>query len=300
MANRYPNDPFNQYSPYQPGSPLNFPGSGSREFLQFPGFYYSSSHGMQQGEEQFNPTVQTPSPSPSPSLPTKPSKPGPSTQKSCERWQTRDEAVLVQLWADDIDRLESKDSRKAWDEIVRALNDKQGITKTVDQCQHKLKHLKNLYKEKKDWNRKQSGGNIQKSPHYDAIDAVLGCRDVITCNKLRQVGITTPEPALDADQTPEGSSTPSPATSSSTNSESSAETTRRKERKNRRKRTRAAESDSEEEDFRDVMKKLSGEGDALSRAIEGMQTAQAQQNQLMTQLLGSFNRYMEAKTSKKE
>ena len=48
------------------------------------------------------------------------------------------------------------------------------------------------------------------------------------------------------------------------------------------------------------MKKLSGEGDALSRAIEGMQTAQAQQNQLMTQLLGSFNRYIEAKTSKKE
>lgn len=251
---------------------------------------------MQQGAEQFNPTVQTPSPS----LPTEPSKPGPSTQKSRERWQTRDEAVLVQLWADNIDRLESKDSRKAWDEIVRALNDKQGITKTVDQCQCKLKHLKNLYKEKKDWNRKQSGGNIQKSPHYDAIDAVLGCRDVITCNKLSQVGITTPEPALDAEQKPEGRSTPSPATSSSTNSESSAQTTRRKERKNRRKRTRAAESDSEEEGFRDVMKKLSGEDDALSRAIEGMQTAQAQQNQLMTQLLRSFNRYMDAKTSKKE
>ena len=156
------------------------------------------------------------------------------------------------------------------------------------------------YKEKKDWNRKQSRENIQKSPHYDAIDAVLGWRDVITCNKLSQVGITTPEPALDAKQKPEGRSTPSPATSSSTNSESSAQTTRRKERKNRRKRTRAAESDSEEEGFRDVMKKLSGEDDALSRAIEGMQTAQAQQNQLMTQLLGSFNRYMDAKTSKKE
>ena len=77
VANRYPNDPFYQYSPYQPGSPLKFPGSGSREFLQFPGFYYSSGHGMQQGAEQFNPTVQTPSPSPS--LPTEPSKPGPST-----------------------------------------------------------------------------------------------------------------------------------------------------------------------------------------------------------------------------
>ena len=201
QTSKWSNDPLNQYSPYQPGSPLNFSGSGSREFLQFPGFYYSSSHGMQQGAEQFNPTVQTPSSS----LPTEPSKPGPSPQKSHKRWQTkRDEAVLVQLWADNIDCLDSKDSRKAWDEIVRALNDKQGITKTVDQCQRKLKHLKNLYKEKKDWNRKQSGGNIQKSPHYDAIDAVLGCRDVITCNKLRQVGITTPEPALDAKQTPEG------------------------------------------------------------------------------------------------
>ena len=134
------------------------------------------------------------------------------------------------MCTDNVDRLESKDSRKAWDEIVRALNHKQGITKTVEQCQRKLKHLKNLYKEKKDWNRKQSGGNIQKSPHYHAIDAVLGCRDVITCNKLRQVGI--PEPALDAEQTPEGSSTPSPTTSSSTNSESSAETTHCKERKN--------------------------------------------------------------------
>ena len=271
---------------------MNFPGSGSMEFLQFPEFCYSSQ-GMQQ-----NPTVQTPSPSPS--FPTEPSNPGPSTQKSRERWQTRDEAVLVQLWADNIERLESKDSRKAWDEIVRALNEKQGIKKTVDQCQRKLKHLKNLYKEKKDWNRKQSGGNIQKSPHYDAIDAVLGCRDVITCNKLRQVGITTPEPALNAEQTPEGRATPSSATPSSTNSESSAETTRRKERKKRRKPTRAAESDSEEEGFRDVMKKLSSVDDSLSRAIEGMQTAQAQQNQLMTQLLGSFNRNMEAKKPKKE
>ena len=136
------------------------------------------------------------------------------------------------MCTDNVDRLESKDSRKAWDEIVRALNHKQGITKTVEQCQRKLKHLKNLYKEKKDWNRKQSGGNIQKSPHYHAIDAVLGCRDVITCNKLKQVRIPTPEPALDAEQTPEGSSTPSPTTSSSTNSELSAETTQCKERKN--------------------------------------------------------------------
>ena len=131
MANRYPNDSFNQYSPHHPGSLLTFLGSGSREFVQFPGFYYSSSHGLQQGGEQYSPSVQTPSPS----LSTEPSRPGPSTQKSRKRWQTRDEAVLVQLWADNINRLESKDKRKAWDEIVKALKDKQGSTKTVDQAE---------------------------------------------------------------------------------------------------------------------------------------------------------------------
>ena len=136
---------------------------------------------MQQGVEQFNPTVQTPSPS----LPTEPSKPGRSTQKSHERWQTRGEAVLVQLWADNIDRLESRDNRKAWDEIVKALNDKQGSTKTVDQAEAPQESIQR----KERLNRKQSEGNIRKSPHYDAIDAVLGCREVIPCNKLRQVGI---------------------------------------------------------------------------------------------------------------
>ena len=128
---------------------------------------------------------------------------------------------------------------------------------------------------------------------------MLGCRDVITCIKLRQVGITTPEPALDAEQTPEGRSIPSPATSSSTNSESSAQTTRRKERKSRRKRTRAAESESEEEGFRDVMKKLSGEDDALSQAIEGMQTAQAQQNlNILTPILTCPGHALDTPTAK--
>jgi len=73
---------------------------------------------------QQNPTVQTPS------LLTEPSSPGPSTQKSRKRWQTRDGAVLAQLLTDNIKHLESNDSRKAWDEIVGALNEKQGIKKS--------------------------------------------------------------------------------------------------------------------------------------------------------------------------
>ena len=94
----------------------------------------------------------------------------------------------MQLWADNIEKVESKDSRKAWEEICKALNERQGLRKTVDQCQRKVKHLKNQYKEKKDWNRRQSGGNLRKSPHYDIIDSVLGCHDVITCTNVEQAG----------------------------------------------------------------------------------------------------------------
>jgi len=82
----------------------------------------------------------------------------------------------LQLWADNIEKIESKDSR-TWEDITRALNEKQGLQKSVEQCKRKVKHLKNQYKDKKDWNRWQSRGNLQKSPHYDQIDAVLGCQD---------------------------------------------------------------------------------------------------------------------------
>ena len=105
-----------------------------------------------------------------------------------ERWGFDDEKVLLQLWADNMEKVESKDSRKAWEEICKALNERQGLKKTVDQCQRKVKHLKNQYKEKKDWNRRQSGGNLRKSPHYDIIDSVLGYRDIITCNNVEQAG----------------------------------------------------------------------------------------------------------------
>ena len=38
LSAHHNNTIINQYSPYQPGSPLNFPGSGSRNFSNFLGF----------------------------------------------------------------------------------------------------------------------------------------------------------------------------------------------------------------------------------------------------------------------
>ena len=115
---------------------------------------------------------------------------------------TIDEKVLLQLWADNIEKIESKDSRKAWEEICKALKERQGLKK-------------NQYKEKKEWNRRQSGGNLRKSTHYDIIDSVLGCRDIITCNNVEQAGTQAAESSRSSENSPETSSAEAPSSSSS-------------------------------------------------------------------------------------
>ena len=67
-----------------------------------------------------------------------------------ERWSFANEKVLLKLWAYNIEKVESKDSHKAWEEICKVLNERQGLKQNVDQCQRKVKHLKNQYKEKKE------------------------------------------------------------------------------------------------------------------------------------------------------
>ena len=48
----------------------------------------------------------------------------------------------------------------------------------------KIKYLIERFKEAKEWNRKQTGGLKKKSMFYDEIDAVLGCRDIVTLNNV--------------------------------------------------------------------------------------------------------------------
>ena len=59
-----------------------------------------------------------------------------------ERWDPDDKKVLVQLWGDNLGKLESKDSHKAWEEVTRyLLNERQKTKKSVDQCQRKMEHF---------------------------------------------------------------------------------------------------------------------------------------------------------------
>ena len=46
-----------------------------------------------------------------------------------ERWNFDDERVLLQLWADNLEKVESKDSQKTWQNIAKALNEKQELQK---------------------------------------------------------------------------------------------------------------------------------------------------------------------------
>ena len=109
-----------------------------------------------------------------------------------ETFPYTEEKYLVNLWKENHDQLESKNARKVWAKIVDDLNAKFEGNRTVDKCMRKIKYLIDKYKEKKDWNRKQSGGNLKKSPFYDEIDEVLGCRDFVTFNNVKESAVPSP------------------------------------------------------------------------------------------------------------
>jgi len=46
-----------------------------------------------------------------------------------ERWNFDDERVLLQQWADNLEKVESKDSRKTWQNIAKSLNEKRELQK---------------------------------------------------------------------------------------------------------------------------------------------------------------------------
>lgn len=58
----------------------------------------------------------------------------PAKKNTHERWDPDDKKVLVQPWGENLEKLESKDSHEAWEEVTRLLNERQKTKKFVDQC----------------------------------------------------------------------------------------------------------------------------------------------------------------------
>lgn len=102
----------------------------------------------------------------------------------------------MQLWAE---KLNSKDVGNAWRAIAEAINNKFTTNKTVDRGIRKITYLVDAYKEKKEWNRNQTSGNLQKSVLYNEIDAVLGCHNIMTLRHIQEAGDSPSTTSCSAD-----------------------------------------------------------------------------------------------------
>ena len=98
------------------------------------------------------------------------------TKKAQDRWTKKEEKLVVQLWAEKHDQLESGESRKTWAWIAEKILKTLQSNKTADKCIRKMKYIIERYKNAKDWNKNQTGGSLRKSVYYDKVDKILGCR----------------------------------------------------------------------------------------------------------------------------
>ncbi|XP_020615553.1 uncharacterized protein LOC110053637 [Orbicella faveolata] len=112
------------------------------------------------------------------------------TKKVQDRWGKEEENLLVQLWAEKHDQLESRESRKTWAWIAEKISKTLGTNKIADKCIRKMMYIIERYKHAKDWNKNQTGGSLRKSVYYDEVDKILGCRDVVTFNHVAEAGIS--------------------------------------------------------------------------------------------------------------
>lgn len=202
-------------------------------------------------------------------------------KKSYDKWTNEEQKMLVSLWAERHDEIDSKDSRKTWDSITTAINTKFNLQRPTDKYKKKMSYLIDRYKIAKDWNKKQTGGHRRESPFFKEIDEVLGCRDVVTLNHVAD---------LEA-----GACVASTTSDSDENSEA-AEAVRkedRTERKKSKKRKRTeAKDDEEREMLRTSFEGLNEQRKNMNSFIENFTKMQEQQSQTMNALVGALTGFL--------
>ena len=110
-------------------------------------------------------------------------------KRSYERWSD-EEKKLINLWAENFERINSSQARIAWDDIAKQMNLKFGTRRATEKFHKKIKYLIEHFKNYKDWNSKQTGGHLRKSAHFDEIDAVMGSCDIVTLSNVKEAGST--------------------------------------------------------------------------------------------------------------
>ena len=209
------------------------------------------------------------------------------TSGKYETFPHAEERYLVNLWKENHDQLESKNARKVWSKIVDDLNTRFKSNRTVDKCMRKIKYLIDKYKEKKDWNRNQSGGNLRKSPFYDEIDEVLGCRDFVTFSNVKESAVVYPNASTSSAST-SASTTPkgSVVDSDVANHEKSPDDVRKERRQRKKRRNTAAEHENSA--IASTLEGVKEQGDKLTNVLEEMQKSQVEQMKMMSQFMGAM------------
>lgn len=215
-----------------------------------------------------------------------------------DRWTEDQVKYLVDLWEANISRLESQQSRKVWGEIATKINKQFDLARLPSQCERKIKHLKKKYKEAKDWNRSQTGGNNETCEHFDVFDRVLGGRDVVT---LKHVQETANAAAKNKEKLPDSPAGDEEEGYTSDQAEEALQTmgikvksrSERKKGKGKGKgRKRSLEND-DSEDFARFTERVEHRGDRLANAVEQMQEMQREQTQAMTGFLAALTKAIE-------
>ena len=203
-------------------------------------------------------------------------------KRSYEKWSEEVKKLLIRLWADNFDYLESKDARKAWERIARELSAKCGTKKTADKCQKKMQYWIGRYKEAKDWNRRQSGGNRKQSVFYEEIDQVLGCRDGVTLRHVAQAGSSS------------GSTVDVEEGNDEEKTEQEGKKEKRTQRKLSRKRVREDVKDEEEKEmFKAAFSVMEEQRKEMSSFMSNFNRVQEQQTNTMNALVGALTIFLQ-------
>ena len=108
------------------------------------------------------------------------------SEKKRERWNEKQSDLLVQLWKQKYQLLQSTRCNEVWNNIKTEI-EKLGSEKSLKQIKTKLRNLKDTYKKAKE-NNKKSGASPEFPRYYQDFDEVLGSRDIINLPEVREIG----------------------------------------------------------------------------------------------------------------
>ena len=214
-----------------------------------------------------------------------------SARKNYDRWSDDEQRYLIELWAEDFDRTESKDARVAWNDIAEKLNKRFNTNRSAELAKKKVKYLVDRYKKAKDWNKNQSGENLKTMPFYDKIDQVLGCRDIVTLKNVfeTQSAHSSYNSSSEGAGVTSGQEEP-PKETPSTAGQKAQRSQRKKSRK------RAAEEGIEDEErklLRSAVDGMQTQREEMSTFVQNFTRVQNQQLDTMNNLVGALTRFLE-------